>query len=827
LLIGLCSADAAFAQIETVVVTARRQVETLQNTPVVIAVVTNDQLEKHAITDFPALAAQVPDLLINTGAEATGAQITVRGIGSPTYDAGFSQAVSTNVDGVQFSKALNVAEGFFDVQQVEVLKGPQPLYFGKNSTGGIVAFHTVDPGDKFDGMGRFQYDTSSAEYLGMAAVDVPLTDELGVRLAVQDRSASGYFTNQAAPVLTAFSNVPAPLYKNAPDLDEFIGRGTLKYDNGSNFTVRAKLGYYHLRDSGPQSNLQGVICPAANPVNSLNDPAINDCTLNHTVFLPNEDPGMVALFDSVATAGGHKEFFWPSNGAQRKTHQSWLASVEANYTFDRMVLSSLTGYYNTDTRTGVIDATRLSAYTGLPSSNFDNYRLLSEELRLTTNFGGWYDFLIGLFYSNERENIGTEDILNLTPALDVVLGLPPSTIIPDTEPIISPFLHTINTFTYSAFGQGTIRFSDQLTLLAGVRWTEERKGFSQLGTSAAVMAGTGFGTCGLVLTQQCVLPEFDFPHLQRTFYNASPEVTLNWTPADAVLIFGTFKEGFKSGGFANGLFSDPNPAHLVYRPETARGFEIGAKTLWRDYDLQVDGDVFRYDYFKLQESFELPGSTSIYTVNAPHVKTQGIELDLVWAPEQFQGLTAHASGVYDDAKFIDYTTVCYGGQTIAGGCNLTANPFVSLAGAPCTFPAPPIPCNAQSLNGKRLQQAPEFSASWGATYDHPLLANYRYSLTANFSYADGYNSNELYDPRGQQAAAFRIDAALRLYTEDDHYSLAVIGRNLTDVLRLSISHNSVFSSSFSATGTPFATPTNIEGWVEPPREVLLQAMVHF
>src|SRR5579862_5736847 len=236
-------------ELEEVIVTARKRQESLLDAPVPVTAFTQQKLEQYATQNFQTLAEQTPGLVVNVGGDATGATIALRGVKASDYDATFSQPVSTNLDGIQLSKALSLAEGLFDMQQVEILRGPQALFFGKNSPGGVINISTVDPEDTFGGMLRFQYDFASNEELGFAAVDTPIADGLSARLAVQARGFDGYFTNEAQPTNYPIDPITGASGANTPNGDEQIARLTLLYKPDPSFDIRAKLTYYNLHDS--------------------------------------------------------------------------------------------------------------------------------------------------------------------------------------------------------------------------------------------------------------------------------------------------------------------------------------------------------------------------------------------------------------------------------------------------------------------------------------------------------------------------------------------------------------------------------------------------
>ena len=134
--------------IDEIIVTARKRQESIMKVPVVTTVITAQKLETAGISDIQRLTTRVPGLLLGSASLAIGPQISLRGIGTSAQDAGIDQSVSLNLDGLSIAQGLALRSGLFDVAQIEVLRGPQSLFYGKASTGGVISIRTNDPGDR-------------------------------------------------------------------------------------------------------------------------------------------------------------------------------------------------------------------------------------------------------------------------------------------------------------------------------------------------------------------------------------------------------------------------------------------------------------------------------------------------------------------------------------------------------------------------------------------------------------------------------------------------------------------------------------------------------
>jgi iron complex outermembrane recepter protein len=163
------AADEAYVERGDIIVTARRRQESILQVPVVETVISAETLSRNQVVDVRGLTQQVAGLAIGGNVLTVGTQIALRGVGTSSLDAGVDQSVSLNIDGLQITQGASYDVGMFDMQQVEVLKGPQALFFGKNSPGGVIAIRTADPGDELEVIARALYGFEPAQRYGRPA----------------------------------------------------------------------------------------------------------------------------------------------------------------------------------------------------------------------------------------------------------------------------------------------------------------------------------------------------------------------------------------------------------------------------------------------------------------------------------------------------------------------------------------------------------------------------------------------------------------------------------------------------------------------------------
>ena len=184
--------------IEEIIVTARQQEETLQDVPVTIAAFSEQDLDRYNITNLVDAAKMVPNMVVSHGGSGNGSSLRLRGIGSSSISAAFDHSVAINLDGVVVNRGRFIHNGYMDMGQVEVLKGPQSLYFGKSATAGVISITTNDPGQEFEmevsGGAEFEY----YGYFGEFIVSGPLSDTLGARLALGFTKNDQLFENYSA-----------------------------------------------------------------------------------------------------------------------------------------------------------------------------------------------------------------------------------------------------------------------------------------------------------------------------------------------------------------------------------------------------------------------------------------------------------------------------------------------------------------------------------------------------------------------------------------------------------------------------------------------------
>jgi iron complex outermembrane receptor protein len=803
--LAACAATAApvFAQetktteLETVVVTARKRSETDISVPVSITAMSAAQIERNAIFNVYDLAQKTPTLTISNTGSGVGGTVFLRGIGSAvTTGNSIDQSVSFDIDGVPVSRGNILRIGDFDLEQLQMLKGPQALFFGKNSTAGVLAFTSKDPTDANEAMVKLGYEPFANTRFGEFAVSGPLTDTLKARVFARYAKSDGFNKNLGGEALPANAIVPntvfAPSHNTAWRYTDKFVRGTVLWEPSSKFTARFKASYDEQDGDGVAGLKERFYCPlghsqntsaAALPVANggfgagANAAAlaaalsVDDCKLNGTVYEGDINP---AFLTNPTTRSLPES---DTNGVTKSRIS--LASAEFNYAV-----------------ADHIDLTAVSGFVRISENNYDNFsygipspgalmfntgfshRQFTQELRLRTSFEGPVNVMVGGFYQHAFLRTFTNNFA------------------------VAPFNvpeYRIPNDVWSGFGQLTWNITDQIELAGGARYTEEKK--------------------SLTFWRDFVPQPVANPNVK--FTNTSPEATLTWRPSSDMTVYAAYKTGFKSGGYAttqSGNFAPLSPVVLrdfTYRPEKAEGFEGGWKAQLFDRTLRLDATIYTFEYKNLQVS-NVNTSTGVPVLqifNAATVRQKGIEVEGAYYPPAIEGLRLSGLVNYNRSKYTDFLSPCYIGQSIAEGCNLDL-----FNGA----------FQHQQLAGRRVTNAPLWAGNLGFTYTKPV-DDMRVEVGADVVYKSSYNVTQEISPGGHMDPSTVLNMQFRVINAEKGWEFGIYAKNLTDVRRALETSNAPLTGISANTGRAtggVGSRADLMGNTTPGRSVLFQLVLH-
>ncbi|MBW8753163.1 MAG: TonB-dependent receptor [Sphingomonadales bacterium] len=751
-----------------IIVTARRRQETAQETPVALTVLNEALLDRYGVKGVASIQSLTPGLYTGESSGAMGGTISLRGIGSGDSMAFIDQAVSSNVDGVPISSAQILRAAQMDLKQIEVLRGPQALFFGKNSPGGIISLTTADPGERMEALVRAGYEFTAREKYVEGMFSTPLSDTVGLRLAARYSDMDGYI-KVISPVVTGLTPTDN---RRFPDQKELFFRGTLAWKPSDRVSVRLKATFTDTDVIGGSSNFSDITsCPYGTPQRPGED--AGNCRNDGQILLEQLPASFMQLSSYLENPNGN-----------RNNDQTLLSGqIDWNVT-DSLKLTSVTGYYRVSEK-----LTSNGGYGPYSNNGFAvrfNTEQVNQELRLASSFDGPINFLLGGFYEDRK-------LYTLT-----MIGVPFAGPFANPTAVTNIRLPIESTHqkqeSYSGFGQLIFDPIEQVQLTVGARYTHENK-ILQDYTVTPVVAGV-YGT-PVDVTKD---PRYGATRL--SYNDFSPEVTVTWKPVTDVMLFASYKEGFKSGGFDAGYTNAAiiaNPARgQTFLPEHVKGGELGLKSRFADRQVTFNLTGYWYDYTGFQVSVFDTISRAFRLQNAGSARVRGVEAELRYSPNAVPGLSLHATAAYNDAKYRRFDTAdCYQGQTQALGCNLGV-----LNGTART---------AQDLSGRRLRKAPEFAATFGGYYETPVTDGLMLGLSVDGSYSGAYEYGTNYQPLAYQRAYAKVDATLRLFTDDKRWEFAVIGRNLTDKRNLINGIDRTGTGSGKGTTLPSCTGINQTG----------------
>jgi iron complex outermembrane receptor protein len=747
-----------------IVVQARRQNETLQEVPVTVTAIGGETLQRYNIDQVADITSRVPTLNVQVGGSGSGGQLSLRGVGSSNISAAFDSAVAFEYDGVVVSTMRLVQAGFFDVEQVDVLRGPQSLFFGKSATAGVLSLRSANPTSDWEVGMRGSYEFEEKGYLLSGYISGPLTDTLGIRIAAQFNDIDEFQLLQA--------NTPAVNQERG--LTDFIGRVTLDWQPSDMFRANLKVQYTKNENDGAIGTAE-INCGAnrvADPVFLLGGgvqiPAGYDCNTNDQRYYLTDAAGPLAgPVPGNSPADGRR-------GVPFGETEVWFGRLQFELDLsDTLTLTSVTGLLNME----AIDfdaysyggffpgpnGTRLPGGAGAsdPINKLEQY---SQELRLASDFDGAFNFMLGAFYEDRTFIFDTsQQGVNIS-----FLGPDPVTgFTYDWDKI-----HTTKTEALSFFGSVMFDLTEKLELSGGVRWTDE----SKVQTISVPYVHT------FLQGPTFVRPGFFSGPIPFADDNFSPEATLRYQATDDINVFASFKTGFKSGGIDNSALpsnslstaaASGDFSSLIFKSERAIGGEIGIKSQWADRSFTFNATAYQYVFKDLQVQNFNPQTVQFVTGNAGELTTKGVDLEARWITP-VDGLTFSSNLSYLDAQYTD------------------------------TF-IQPLGVSTVDLDGRRGSQAPTWAGNVAVDWTIPLGDSLELFLSGNAAYNDGYITDEATLNDYVQPSFWTLDTNVSIGHPDGNWKLSLVAQNLTDEIFTITTGGRPF---LSATGDDFVMTQN-------------------
>ena len=716
----------AMAQVEEIVVTAQKREQSIRDVPISISVVTGEDIRERQLSGIDSLANSVPNVFVSKGSVSD--NIYIRGIGSGS-NAGYEQAVATFVDGVFHGRSRYTQSALVDVERVEVLRGPQTIYFGNNAIGGAFSVTTKKPNlRKIDGYALASYEFEGKQPVFEAAIGGPIIeDKLAIRITGRYSHLDGYIKNDNTG------------QDNSNVKDRFI-RGSLLWQMSPEWSTLVKA-EYGKQDSIAPFAVQLTNCPP--------DPAFSTATTFSCSY-------------ALATNQESKLDYHRANQAGefgKVTGSEYVIKIERE-NVDGPGLVAQASYSKSNFQ--------LTADSdGVPASFFnfntdEGLRQSTVEIRLTSPVGSKLEYIAGVYYLHSKSNVGTT--LNF-PFANVLLAGPLAALAP-FAPLAGDIDLDQKENALSAFGSATYPFTNNLSLTVGLRYTESKKSGTQSATNAQALDTYGLKVTRLPAALQPVARFLTGFADHTTNANISddgflPSVSLQYKANRDVSFYAKYTKGFKAGGF-DAVELTGIASRLAYAPEKVNAFEAGIKSVLFDRAVSFNLSIFRSDYKDLQQSVTQFTATSAFisVTNVGGLQTQGIEADLVWRPsERFEFGSDFA---LLDATYRNYSN---------GGCTALQALRANQANQAACL---------QDLSGQSPPFAPKYTGNVHANFNQPLNSSLKLTASAVVSFSGSYDVSPDKDPVTRQKAWQKINLRLGIGDIDDKWTLAFVGTNLAN-----------------------------------------------
>lgn len=618
--------DSANAEI---IVTAQKREERLQDIPLAVSVIGGEAVANNGGITLENAQYLVPSLNFRKSGTSLNQALFLRGVGTINFSIAAEPSVAAVLDGVVLSRAGEGFTDLFDVERIEVLRGPQGTLFGKNASAGVVSIVTKRPTADFGATVEGSFFTES-EYRGRATVNIPLAANVRSRF-------TGFYGNYDGNVnnLTTGNKVNG--------YEHYGFRGAIEADVGENVLLTLRGDYRKAND---------------------------DCCAEIIGTTPT-NAAALALADTGFIGADSRNI--RQNLVTTTKEESWGISLQADIALGEHSLTSITSYRGWD-NTEIRDGDWLDQpYVGLNQLH-DNgpqtSNTFSQELRIASPTGQFLEYVVGAYYSKaESDRTFTRNVITCSASTlaAVVPGLVPCSTASGVSTITTPagtadFGSTFK--NVSVFGQTTLNLSDSLRLIGGLRYTHDTLDVNHIRRTTLSGAGVqgnfdaGVYNNGLVAT----LPATGFvagtsngvPFTTSTSNNnLSGKVAVQADLTENNMAYASYTRGYKGPAY-NIFYNLTTVGAGVIAPETVNAYEVGLKNTFLDGDLIVNLAAYyaKYNNYQANSPDFVAGVRTTRLTNAGSVSTKGFELDFVATP--VRNFTLSGGVAYNKAQVEDF-----------------------------------------------------------------------------------------------------------------------------------------------------------------------------
>jgi len=765
-------AESAFAQIEEILVTARKREESLQEIPLTITAFDAAALERNRIQDISDLAKYTPGLVFDEGFVPQDTRPQIRGLpatrGRPP--------VGVLIDGIDVSSESMLTAGggmlanlrLLDTERIEVVKGPQSALYGRVAFGGAINYISKKPGDELEG--NFSADVGNYGQLAFSgSVMGPVSDKVSLGLNAAYEQHDGYYENSLnGQDLGGFESAGVSLAARFMPSDPLTVDARISYSD-SEYDPRAQT----LLSRSTNSSVE--IPLPANAVGLLVPGAFGPTPLGATVFVPRPgeitSSGPIFLSDDAITGQ-------PFEGS---TLESLIASVQIEYELsDTVTLNSWTGYTSAEAyqNQDVDFFGAAPAFNLLPSPGgvaeplpflfqFDletETKQFQQEVRIGDLESEGLRWAVGGQYWQERIDQENNNLISLM--FGIPGFLPSAALNVSLIDIAPPSDEYRNTDHWSVYGIVEYDITEDLTASVEARYSDESL---DVGWIVGGRGANGF------IAPSFIIPGADQPVPQTvgSFQERSssdnfftPRFTLEYQASDTALLYASVAKGVKPGGIST--IAGTSPDNGFFDPEKLWNYEIGTKTSWSDGKLIANVAGFYMDYTGKQVTLLEPNPNNaqgndLVVRNAGQAEVYGLEFELVAAPTD--NLTLSAAYTYLDSEYTEFrvATTSALGIALAGNCT------------PVDLPTGTQACDTD-FSGNPLERTPKSSLALSGNFTYPILDDWNLvvDLSAQYQSKRNQDSNEFH----YFGSYWNVDG--RIGMETDQISVFIYGENIFD-----------------------------------------------
>jgi iron complex outermembrane receptor protein len=726
--IPAAEADDADAGVGEITVTARYRTESVQKVPIGITTLGGDQIARQGAFNIKQVVQQLPSLNIQ-GISGRNQTITIRGIGTNaggTND-GLEQGVGLYVDGVYRPRTGSVITDLFDVESIQLLRGPQGTLFGKNTVAGALDIRTREPVFATELRGEFSYGNNN--YLrAQASVNSTIGSNIAFRISYLRTQRDGIIYN-------------TKYRENWDNLDNHAARLDVLYKPSDDFKIRLIADYSIQKgDVGFQSVAQVLPTTLANG------------TQVRGFYKRAADVGYVPI--AVDPFSRQVDI----DSSQYDEMPSWGVQARADWALGGTTLTSITAYRNWKWLPNY-DGDQIGANVVTESIVTTRQQQFSQEFRAASPVGRTVDFTGGLYFFWQKADdiqatgYGRDASGWLTTANTPTAAI--STLPSAALDGLFAYAHVVpQTYSYAGYGQATWNISPQFRLTAGLRYTNEHKtGLydAYAGGTAAPLSSFAPALQAAVAARRAALVPTGHYDVANNSDNISGTVIAAYDVNEDIHSYASYSRGYKSPGI--NLIAPANGIDIFVKPEKVDAFELGVKGRYFGGKVEVNLAAFWSDVSNYQANFV---NTAVvpavaYITNVGKLRSRGVEFDARFAP--VDGLTVTAAGTFNDAYYVSYK-------------NAPAPYLTSYLGV-------------VDLSGHPASGAPRWSLTSSAEYVAKGNA-VEFYVGGDASYRSSFYAAVNLDPFSRVAAYALFGAHVGVRKSDARWDVSVWARNLFD-----------------------------------------------